>query len=249
MGKFILALQFLTSIPIKVNNFKENNLAGSLVYFPAVGLLIGIILAGINFLLGLSGLDELAVSACVMVALIILTAGIHLDGLADTADALLSRKNKDKMLEIMRDSRVGAMGVIALISVIVLKISLFYSIAPGSKTAVLLIMCVVSRWAQVFIMYVFPYARQEGKAKSYISGLTKKIFILATIITCFIVFLVFCFKGLLIICLVALAAYLIGRVISSKIDGITGDTVGAVSECVEVIVLFVYCVIGRSACG
>ncbi len=243
MNQFLLALQFLTILPIKFKDFHEKKLAESLIFFPLAGLLLAVILAGANSLFNLFFIKELAVSVSVIVLLIILTGGMHLDGLADTFDAILSRKNKDEMLAIMRDSRTGAMGVISLISVILLKIVFFYALNPSIKIPGLILMCVLSRWAMVFSIFLFPYARQEGKAGIFMRGVSRRIFFWATVITLLIVFFTFSFKGLLIWIAVALTAYLIDRVISNKIGGLTGDTLGGLNEMMEVFVLFGFCII------
>ncbi|MFH1398304.1 MAG: adenosylcobinamide-GDP ribazoletransferase [Candidatus Omnitrophota bacterium] len=246
MNKFLLALQFLTILPVKIKDFQEKNLAQSLILFPLVGLMLGIVLAIAHNLLNLLYFNELAVSVSVIVLLTILTGGMHLDGLADTFDAFLSRKNKDEMLAIMRDSRTGAMGVNRLISAILLTTVFFSSLNPSIKIPGLILMCVLSRWAMVYSIFLFPYARQEGKAGIFIRGVSRKIFFWATGITLLIVFFTFHFKGLLIWVVVALIAYLIDRLISNKIDGLTGDTLGALNEMIEVIVLFLLCVLVRS---
>ncbi|MEW6171180.1 MAG: adenosylcobinamide-GDP ribazoletransferase, partial [Candidatus Omnitrophota bacterium] len=182
MKSFLAALQFLTIIPIKIKNIEGNHLSRSLIYFPAVGLILGLILLGINKLLLFLNFAEFSLSIILVVSLIILTGGIHLDGLSDTFDALLSRKNKEEMLKIMRDSHVGVMGTLSIISVLLLKISFLYSIGISLKPISLILMCLLSKWGMVFSMYLFPYAREEGKAKVFIAGINLKIFILSSLI-------------------------------------------------------------------
>ncbi|MBU1998800.1 MAG: adenosylcobinamide-GDP ribazoletransferase, partial [Candidatus Omnitrophica bacterium] len=116
MIHFILALQFLTVFPVRIKNIRKEQFAASLTYFPLVGLGLGLILAGSYRLLSLLRVEESALSGIAVVLLIILTGALHLDGLADTCDAFLSRKNRGQMLAIMRDSHIGAMGVIGLTS-------------------------------------------------------------------------------------------------------------------------------------
>jgi len=237
MKEFLSAVQFLTIIPIKIKDMDERKLSGSMSYFPIAGLLLGLVLSVINNLfLGL-GFSGLPLSIILIISLIIITGGIHLDGLADTADAFLSRKNKEEMLIIMRDSHIGVMGVLALISVILLKISFLYSIGIPSKITALFLMCILSRWSMVFAMFLFPYARKEGKAKAFIQGINPKIFTLATIITLICVFVFWKIDGILVFIITAISSYLAGKFINSKIGGITGDTLGALCEINEVIVL------------
>lgn len=237
MKKFLLALQFLTIIPVKIKNIKEGDLSSSVIYFPLIGLLLGLLLVGINKVLLILNFDQFIANIILVISLILLTGGIHMDGLADTADAFLSRKNKEEMLVIMRDSHIGSMGTLSLISVILLKIAFLSYPGFPSKTAPLLLMCVLSRWSMVFAMFLFPYARQEGKAKLLINGINFKIFTLSTIIALACVFSIWKIKGVLVFIIIAAASYIAGRFINRKIGGITGDTLGALSESNEIIVL------------
>lgn len=245
MVSFLLALQFLTIIPVKIKHINEKQMSESMVYFPFVGVLLGLILAVSDKLLYFLNLGTFATNTILVILLVVLTAGIHLDGLADTADAFLSRKSKDDMLKIMRDSHIGVMGVLSLISIILLKISFLSSISISLKTVSLVLMCILSRWVLVFAMFLFPYARQEGKAKIFIQGMNFKIFILATIIALICVVTIWKIKGLIILGIIAISAYIIGRFINNKIGGITGDTLGAINELTEVIVLFSICILER----
>ncbi len=243
MKLLLLALQFLTAIPVKINAVKDEDMAKSMAYFPFIGLFLGGILAAADNLLIFLSFNELISSVILVVLLIILTAGLHLDGLADTFDALLSGKPKDEMLRIMRDSRIGVMGVLSLICILLLKISLIYSLSAPLKTAALILMCVVSRWSMVFSTFLFPYARQEGKAKIFTRGMNMKILFLSVISAITFIFAIWGAISLLFFGLAALSAYLIAKSINNKIGGITGDSIGAINELTEIIVLFSICVI------
>lgn len=245
MKSFLLAIQFLTIVPIKIRQLKEKSLSWSMVFFPIVGLLIGLVLIGVNNLLLVLNVEQIPSGIILIVLLIILTGGIHVDGLADTADAFLSGKNKEEMLRIMRDPHIGAMGVVGIVSIILLKIAFLSSINPLFRPVSLILMCVLGRWSLVFSIFLFPYARQDGKAKVFINGINSKIFILATIIALIIVFAVWKLSGLLVFAVISLCAYLIGRFINKVIDGITGDALGAINELAEVITLVSICVLGR----
>lgn len=246
MKRFLLALQFLTIIPLKVRQFTARDLTKSVTYFPLVGLLLGFILAAVHKLLLLLNFAPLSIDIIVIVLLIAFTGGLHLDGLADTSDALLSRKNKEEMLRIMRDSHIGVMGVLALISIILLKIALLSSINITAKTTALLLMCMLSRWTLVWSMFLFPYARQEGKAKLFMQGVNPKTLCCATIITLLMAVFLYKLKGFIILLIIALIAYLINRFIHSKVGGISGDTLGAVNEIMELTVLFGLCLLERT---
>ncbi|MEI6832071.1 MAG: adenosylcobinamide-GDP ribazoletransferase [Candidatus Omnitrophota bacterium] len=242
MISFLLAMQFLTVLPLKVKQFNEKKIAWALVYFPVVGLFLGLILLGLNILLSILGISPEVVNIILVIVLIILTGGMHLDGLADTADAFLSGKTRKEMLEIMRDSHIGVMGVLALISTILLKVGLLSSVNFAAKPAALMLMCILSRWSAVLGMYFFSYARQEGKAKLFIEGISLKIFITSAIITIICAFVVMGLEGLIVLLIISIFTYMAGKFVSKKIGGITGDTLGATIELTEVVILLTVCI-------
>lgn len=246
MKNFLLAVQFLTIIPVRIRHVNDKALAGSVVYFPLVGLLLGLILTGANSFLSFLAFEEIFINIILVVLLIALTGGIHLDGLADTADAFLSRRNKEEKLRIMRDSRTGAMGVLSLISITLLKIAFLSSVDLSLKPIALLLMCILARWAMVMSLFLFPYARQEGKAGTYIKGTDLKVFIFSTLIALGCAVVIWRMYGFLLLLAIATLTYVIGRFVTGKISGITGDTLGATNEIMETAVLFSICVLERA---
>jgi adenosylcobinamide-GDP ribazoletransferase len=241
MSSFLLAFQFLTIVPLNIKEAGEKRLAGAVVYFPFVGLLIGLALAGVNALLSALNFPPLAANMILVVVLAGITGGMHLDGLADTADAFLSAKPKEEMLAIMRDPHIGVMGVLGLISVMLLKVGFLTALGAPAKTAGLLLACVLSRWSAVLAMFLFPYARQEGKAKVFIQGMDLSIFLCACAMAALFSFIVWGFKGLLALTIIAGFTCISGRFIGRRIGGITGDTLGAVIELSEILVLCTVC--------
>lgn len=242
MKSLLLALQFLTIIPVKIRHINEGEPAKAMIYFPLIGLFLGFVLIGINILLVNLSLSGFPINIILIISLIALTGGIHLDGLADTTDAFSSGKPKEEMLAIMRDPHIGVMGTLILVSIILLKIGLLSSLSVTVKINALLLMCVLSRWSAVLSMFLFPYARRDGKAKIFISGLNVKIFIFSTIIALICAFAIWQIKGLLTLLVIAGYVYLSGKSISRKLGGITGDTLGATIELTELVVLFIVCI-------
>ena len=183
LRKGLIALQFLTIFPVKISaeggsapdgksDIKEKDFGASLLYFPLVGLLIGLILALSAFLL--FPLPGIIKGATILIISIIITGGIHLDGFADTCDGFYGNKPKEKILEIMKDSHIGAMGVIGIVSLLLLKFSLIASFNERLLWKALILMVVFSRWVQVMACFSASYARQEGKAKYFLEYATKK---------------------------------------------------------------------------
>lgn len=247
MTSFLAALQFLTAVPVKIKQISDKNIACSMIYFPIVGLMLGIILTGINSLLCFSNFADISVNIILAVSLAAITGGLHLDGLSDTLDALLSGKDKEAMLKIMREPHIGAMGTIAITGAILLEISFLSSISIPLKNQAILLACLLSRWSMVLAMSLFPYARDEGKAKLFMQGINLKIFIMATLITLACALIIWQMKGLLVLSFVAISTCWIGAAIKKRIGGITGDTLGAINELTQIIALFAVCLIERMA--
>ncbi|NLI58067.1 MAG: adenosylcobinamide-GDP ribazoletransferase, partial [Clostridium sp.] len=137
--RFIIMLQFFTTIPIKQNIKSDvEDYGKGLVFAPLVGLIIGIILTGVYY-----GLERFfsaqVIFVFIIIAYIILTGGIHLDGLADTFDGLFSGKSKEKILEIMRDSRIGTNGVLAIVCLLLLNYKLFLSLDVQDVKVILIL--------------------------------------------------------------------------------------------------------------
>lgn len=244
MKQLLLALQFLTIIPGKIKYSEKKELSESLTYFPVIGLFIASILIISLSVFRLLGFRELSISCFLIILLSLTTGGIHLDGLADTSDGLYCRKEKDETLKIMRDPHIGTIGVLAIVCVLLLKISLFYSLADPLKIPGLLLMCLLSRWSMVLLIYLFPYARSEGKAGVFIEGINLKIFFMSSFIAGLNAFLIWNVKGLMIWIITAGCAFITGKLIARRLGGITGDVLGATNEIIEVICLFLICVLG-----
>ncbi|MCX5678278.1 MAG: adenosylcobinamide-GDP ribazoletransferase [Candidatus Omnitrophica bacterium] len=247
MRSFLAALQFLTIVPIRTRQASESDLPLSMVYFPLVGLLIGLILIMAIGIAMFFGLNDIAINSIIVVLLVLITGGLHLDGLADTFDAIASGKPKDEMLKIMRDPHIGTMGVLALLSALLLKLSFLFCMSGNGKIISIILMCVLSRWSMVMVMSIFPYARDRGKAKTFIEGINPRIVAIATLITIITVVMVAKFQGIVLFVLIGSASYLFAGSVARKIGGITGDTLGAVCELMEVVTLFLICVINGGA--
>lgn len=237
MGPFLLALQFLTIIPMpnKLGNYN----ARVVLYFSLVGLVLGIILVGLNLLLSKLLLESFLINTLLVITLAVLTGGLHLDGLADTTDAFSSGKDKQGLLEIMREPHIGTMGVLALISVIMLKVGILSSLNLWTKNIALILMCVLSRWSLTLPLYLFSYARNEGKAKVFFGALSFPGFIAASIVTLLFAVLIWNWKGLTVFTAASIFSYFFGTYSNRKIGGITGDILGATVELNEVFILLV----------
>lgn len=240
MQAFRLALSFMTIFPVGIkDNVDEDMFGKSVKYFPLVGLLIGVFLAGIDTLI-LPKVDKLASSAVVIVALIAITRALHIDGLADTFDGLLGGRDKEHSLAIMKDSRVGSFGVVAIVAVVLLKVMMLLSIAQDMRLGAIIVFPALGRWAAVYTTTTQVYARAEGGLGSFfVKGSNTTGLVVSTALTFLIAVLVLGLAGLSVIATVVLFTLLYIRIVNRKIGGITGDISGAAIELNELVALFV----------
>jgi adenosylcobinamide-GDP ribazoletransferase len=233
MRSFLAALQFLTILPVRFKDHKNDDASNSLIFFPFIGFLLG----GISWLvLSLClrlDLGIIADAILPIVALAAFTGGLHLDGLCDTADAFLSGKDKDGMLAIMRDPHCGALGTTAMVCSLLLKIAFFAAIPLAFRGKALWLACIAARWPLVLSLYLFPYARQQGKATPFIQGLNGSILLTAAALAG-LCSLIAGWKGLIVVAASSLFVIAFDIRVTRKLGGITGDTLGASVELAEV---------------
>ena len=246
--KFLAALQFLTSIPLlRRRETSPEDLGRSTPYFPVVGLIIGLILAGLNLLLNLI-LPPAVVNALLIVSLAILTGALHLDGFVDTCDGIAGHRTVEDRWRVMHDSRAGAFGIVGVVLLLLVKYVSLSSIPGSLMMATLVFMPIVSRWAMVYAVFAYPYARPSGLGKVFKQEASWPRFTVATLITFLIAMLLIplvqlsalvLMFGVWIMTLV-MAAYFKG-----KFSGLTGDTYGAINEVAEVSVLILVVLLVR----
>jgi adenosylcobinamide-GDP ribazoletransferase len=235
MKPFLAALRFLTVVPIPGTwGTAEQDLARSVPWFPVVGLLIG----GVAALVA-SGLAPVAppmVTAVLLIGVLLGCSGcLHLDGLADTADGMLSCRSRERVLEIMKDSRTGAMGAMALVMVLLAKFAALASLPPALVWPAVLLMPLAGRSMIVVHLALLPYAREGGTGAVFYQQRPRLAAVWAAVALLAVAWGVLGLRGLATggVCLaitLVLAVYL-----KRKIGGVTGDTLGALCEIVELI--------------
>jgi len=229
MGGFWSALQFLTRIPVPPGEYR---LKESVVWLPVVGLLLGAALAGIDWALRLIGMDQLVVSTVVVVLLLVLSGALHADGLMDTCDAVIGHASPERRLEIMRDPRVGAFGVVGLVCVVALKIAAVYALPTGLRPHALALAPTLGRWAIVLLATRFPYGREHGLGAPLKVAATPRTLALASLLP-----LAGCITlgpvGIVCGLLATVVGLGLGRWLMRLLPGLTGDNYGAACELVE----------------
>ena len=248
MRSFLSAISFLTIIPVAHKYaIEQASLSKSSIFFPVVGLLIGIFVSGIGYLL--YWIFPTQVAAIFVVALLAgASGGLHLDGLADTCDGFLSARPKEKVLAIMRDSRVGAMGVIGIVFLVITKWASLANMFAGVRWAALMLMPITGRTALVVMMALLPYARSEGGIVSLFLGhdVLKWWGVFIGVVLMVIISVAGFGRFGLVITATSLGGMLIFCAYCyRKIGGYTGDTLGAICEISEVLPALMALVITR----
>jgi len=234
LAGFLAALRFLTIMPLTWRSEEDGRSFGAaLAWFPVIGLLIGVG-AGV-FVLCLAPFLPPTVLAVAAIVLLAAASGcLHLDGLADSGDGLLSARSRDRILEIMRDSRIGAMGVVALIVVLLGKYAALSSLEGLALVFTVIAMPLAGRCAIVLTMACLPYAREgEGLGrlfytrKTWLNALWALFFMMAVLP------LGGWRESVAVLAVVLLTVLFFSLWCRNKIGGATGDTLGAVCELTE----------------
>ena len=250
------AIMFLTRIPVgRSGSGEPEDLAASTLYFPLVGLLIGALVSLVFLVTNLFWNSDIAVVLCLLSA-ILLTGGFHEDGVADVADSA-GVWTKEQKLDVMRDSRVGTYGALALMMVVLLKFVSLSSIAGQVNTtanqlqsidnihsqwtiaATLILAHVLGRWSTLPLIRFTPYARELSSNKVIAQGVTNRRLLVSSLMTLGVTTVCCLFLGsstLYILIGVAIAIVLSRRWFIRSIGGITGDCLGAANQLVEVLV-------------
>lgn len=233
-----IAFGFLTRLPVKNASVDDADLGRSLSWFPIVGVALGLALVGAERLLrGYLSVDLMAVALVVLLA--VLTGGLHLDGLADVFDALGGgRGDRQRMLAIMKDSRIGAHGTAALCLLLIAKVVIVMEVLRHESLWQLLAFPVLARWAVIPLVIFFPYARGEGLGKPFNGHGRPVHFGVATCLTASVV--AWTGPQAIVPGASALAVVLgIGFWLKRRLGGLTGDVYGTAIELSEIIFLVV----------
>jgi len=248
--EFVAAVQFLSVLPVpgSARLFSTDHAEAELVigslYFPLVGLLIGLILCLLTVFIG-PYIPTLVLSALLVVVNIWLTGGLHLDGLMDACDGLFGGRDREHKLEIMRDSRVGSFGVLGGVSILLLKFALLASMNLHQLPVVFLLALSASRWALVFAMYIFPSARPTGLGAAVRQVVTMRRLIIASVLAFLIALIFGHLAGLCVLGIAAFVVVVLGLWVTRSLGGLTGDIYGMMAEVVEVVCLLLLMFLGR----
>jgi adenosylcobinamide-GDP ribazoletransferase len=242
------AVQFLTLAPPLVRRpFTLVELGRSVGWFSLVGLLIGGLLAGLDWCLAWA-FPPGVTAALVLAAWVLCTGALHLDGFLDTCDGLFGDQTPEARLRIMRDERAGAFAVIGGVLLLLLK----YAALAGNpeRLAGLLIAPVVGRWGMTLAVVAFPYGRAEGLGRAMKDHAGWPQILLASVVAVAVVggiAVATGWRAFLTLPLAGVMTWSVGRFARRRLPGLTGDIYGALCELLEVMVLLLFVAGGSHA--
>jgi len=226
-----LAAGFLTIIPIGGDSASASEVTASFGWFPLIGFILGAILASADYMLAFF-IASAVRSTLLILVLTAITGAIHLDGLADTADALSAGRDRVRALQILRDSRIGTFGAAAVFFVLALKVSALTS-AAHSRTIALYLAPGLARWAMVAVPYRLTYLREQGAGSALLGVQADRNFRVASIITSLALLLpgsILVIRGVII---AIILTWMFRMFYTRWLGGVTGDLIGAAGEIVE----------------
>ena len=235
MKHLAIAFNLLTTLPVRAPaDWQPGDSGRAAGWYPFVGLVIGALVAGAYTLLDVR-FSPLLTAALSLTFWVVLTGGLHLDGLADCCDGLLHASNPERRLEIMKDSRMGAFGGIGLMLALLIKVSALDALASDRIFPAILLAASLGRWF-IILAGCQPLARPGGMGADYASGLSRSALVWGGLIPLGWT-LYLGIPGLVALSLTFLAVFLLLRFARNRIGGVTGDVFGLIVEVSEILVL------------
>lgn len=227
------AIGLLTVVPVRSSWDESASPGRAMAHYPLVGAALGGILAGVAALLDWSDVAvkaPLLSAALVLAVWIGLTGALHLDGWADCCDALFVPAERERRLEIMKDSRLGGFGAAGLVILLLVKFAALQGILGRPHHLLILVAVVaVARWAAVAAAYAFPSARPGGMGDFFRTGLTWVVLLVATVLG-IAAAAALLWRGMVVWAAILLAFLVFATFARSRLGGLTGDTYGAIIE-------------------
>ena len=234
---FWIALQFLSSLPVRLPGMPSAAQMGrSVLFYPLVGLLFGVLLWGLHALL--EGSPVLLHAALLLSAWVVLSGGLHLDGLADSADAWLGGfGDRERTLEIMKDPRSGPIAVVTLVLVLLLKFCAVLVLVERGQGVLLILAPLLGRASLLGLFLCTPYVRSGGIGQALADHLPRRSAAWALFASFALCLCIAGLQGLYVLIVAGVAFFWLRRVMIRRLGGTSGDTAGALLELLELAVL------------
>lgn len=244
LESIVVAFQFLTRLYLPINvEWDTANLRRSLMWFGFVGAFIGVILAGAMTLFNRLDLIPAVSAIIILLIWIFITGGMHIDGISDMADGFFSMRDKEKTLEIMKDSHIGAFGVITIVFLLLIKFEMLKEFIIIEKNVCLLILPpTIARIAAGLVLSFYETTKKSGLGYTFHSSDPRIFWAIGFVVT-LIISSILNIKSLIFIGIAILASNLMALWAKKKIGGLNGDIYGAIVETVEVMGMVFICVV------
>lgn len=244
LESIVVAFQFLTRLYLPINvEWDTTNLRRSLMWFGLVGAFIGVILAGAMTLFNRFDLIPAVSAIIILLIWIFITGGMHIDGISDMADGFFSMRDKEKTLEIMKDSHVGAFGVITIVFLLLIKFEMLKEFIIIEKNVCLLILPpTIARIAAGLVLSLYETTKKSGLGYTFHSSDPRIFWAIGFVVT-LIISSILNIKSLIFIGIAILVSNLMALWAKKKIGGLNGDIYGAIVETVEVIGMVFICAV------
>lgn len=240
LNLFLHALQFYSRIPVGRTDYSEDNLTRSLRYFPLVGIITGAV-GGAVFMLCMLAFPQTISATAAIIAMVGVTGALHEDGLSDFFDGFGGGYMKERILEIMKDSRIGVYGVISLLFLFLAKFSLYVSMNVQHLPVVLIAAHASSRFVPVVLMRTSTYVRTESSKSSHSRNHPTNITLIIAFIFAVLPLIFIPWQITLIVAAVyTLILIFLKRYTEKKIGGFTGDILGTLQQFCEVAFYLAY---------
>ncbi|MCI0182770.1 MAG: adenosylcobinamide-GDP ribazoletransferase [Acidibacillus sp.] len=238
---FVLAVQFLTRFPApRIADVDEEDVNRSYAYYPLVGVMLGATYALFALIIHILYASSLLMAVLLVAVQLYFTGGLHMDGLMDTADGMLSYRSREEVLTIMKDSRVGAMGVIVFAVSFLLRIAVYDSLPLYKLVALLFVTPVASRSVLLVLFRFTRPARTRGLGQHAIGKTRLATLVWANSIAILLVALLLKEIGIMAMIVGILVVIRLIRSCNRRLGGMTGDTFGAAVEILEGVVALVF---------
>jgi len=230
----LIALQFLTQIPVTFKQYPDVKVqGGSLIFYPLIGLFIGALLSLSAWLLADSA--QLLSAAIILTIWVVITGALHIDGLADSCDAWIGgHGDKKRSLEIMKDPASGPIAVVMVVCLLLLKLAAIHAVLASQNYLLLIAAPLIARSLLPFMLLLTPYVRENGIGAQMVANAPKQHVYISATIGLVIASLI---GSLSVTLLAGLSVIGLRSLMIKRLDGLTGDTAGASVELLETVVV------------
>lgn len=237
---FLLMLQILTRVPInKSLPCEKSNFRNGANFFAFIGLLIGLS-QYLLYLVLLKSNSANFIAIFIIIFEVLITGALHLDGFGDTCDGFFAFKGSDKIIEIMKDSRIGTFACVGIVLNILIKYRGYTLLLPKYKAIAILLIPMISRFSMIFLSYIGAPAKENGSGNLFINTVTLREVIINIVFVLIVGLLLNSILKTVILLIVAVVTTsLFNSLCNSKIKGVTGDSLGANNELVVLISLMI----------